>query len=170
MDNPATAEEERPALSQGSIDNVGLSLFRRIFYVANMKEINEAVKRKHDENVNKYPYVIIDDKSILNIISKVFLTMYFSPLRDELVNKFVHAVIPLCITNPGKKQVFRFFKYPVSNIGDDAINQSRLRYRVNNMLINNSPNSIPYTDEEEKKEHEVPLVTLRPEDFPSLSN
>lgn len=89
MENALNNIDEEPYLSMGSIKNVGMSLFRRVFYVANMEAI---INQFHTET---YPYIEVDD-TLLEIMRSVFLKMFFSPLRHYLVPYYIHAAVLLC--------------------------------------------------------------------------
>lgn len=127
--------DEYPPLSIGSIQNVGMSLFRRIFFIANEKVIRE---KSNGEIV--YPFVVVDPK-LKHIMYNVFLMIYFSPICDYLIPLYVYSAIPLC----QKKKVVKFnVTYPVGGICDDELNQYHLYGGVFKLKANNPPGSIPY--------------------------
>ena len=66
---------EYAPLSMGSIQNVGMSLFRRIFFIANEENI-----RKKSGGKIIYPFIVVDPE-LKHIMFNVFLTIYFSPIR-----------------------------------------------------------------------------------------
>lgn len=66
-----------PKVSAGTIQHVALSLFRRIYYLANVAEIEEL--KKKEKNMNTNPFLDIPDKNeVLGVFCDVFLKMYFS--------------------------------------------------------------------------------------------
>ena len=158
--------DEYSPLSIGSINNVGMSLFRRIFFIANEKVIREKTNGRI-----VYPYVNVDP--LLSLIMKnIFLKMYFSPLCDDLVPVYVYAAIPFCRNveiyhkNFTKHPVYFNRTYPVDGIRDDELDQKHLFDRVNNMKRNNPPGSQPY-------HYEAPAeltqeLTFDEQNFPTL--
>jgi len=158
--------DEYSPLSIGSINNVGMSLFRRIFFIANEKVIREKTNGRI-----VYPYVNVDP--LLSLIMKnIFLKMYFSPLCDDLVPVYVYAAIPFCRNveiyhkNFTKHPVYFNRTYPVDGIRDDELDQKHLFDRVNNMKRNNPPGSKPY-------HYEAPAeltqeLTFDEQNFPTL--
>ena len=139
--------KEYAPLSMGSIKNVGLSLIRRIFYVANEKEILEHA----GETV--YPYIIVHDL-LKKLMFQVFLHIYFSDLCDELIPFFVWATISLC----KRKSVVRFnVRYPVRNIRVKELDQNHLFSRVlkmRSMSLESSEDSQPVKEDEKDNEKE----------------
>lgn len=126
--------DEYSPLSMGSIKNVGMSLFRRIFFIAN----EEAIRKKSGGKII-YPFIVVDSE-LMHIMLHVFLMMYFSPICDFLIPLYVYSAIPLC----QKKKVVRFnVKYPVG-IKDDELNQFHLYGGVFRIKANNQPGSRPY--------------------------
>lgn len=127
--------DEYSPLSMGSIQNVGMSLFRRIFFIA-----NEKVIRKKSSGRIIYPFVIVDPK-LKHIMFNVFLMIYFSPICNFLIPLYVFSAIPLC----QKKNVVRFnVRHPVEGIRDDELDQYHLYGGVFKIKANNPPGSIPY--------------------------
>ena len=125
--------EEIHPLSIGSIENVGMSLFRRIYYVANEKAIRAKVSAVY------YPFIVVD-KDLLHIMYHLFLKIYFSPLCDFLVPMYVYSAIPLCC----KKNVVRFnVKYPINRIADPELDQYHLYGGVMRLKANNPPGTTP---------------------------
>lgn len=125
--------EEVHPVSIGSIENVGMSLFRRIYYVANEKAIRAKVGAVY------YPFVVVD-KDLLHIMYHLFLKIYFSPLCDFLVPMYVYSAIPLCC----KKNVVRFnVKYPINRIADPELDQYHLYGGVMRLKTNNPPGTTP---------------------------
>ena len=122
-------------LSIGSIRNVGMSLFRRIFFIANERAI-----RENSDGKIIYPYIVVD-KALNDIMYNMFLHIFFSPCCDFLIPLYVFAAIPLCM----KKDVVKFNRtYPVEGIQSEALNQFNLYGGVFNLKKNNPPNSKPY--------------------------
>ena len=127
--------DEYSPLSMGSIQNVGMSLFRRIFFIANEKVIRE----KSNGRII-YPFIVVDP-TLKHIMFNVFLMIYFSPLCDFLIPLYVFSAIPLC----KKKNVVRFnVRHPVEGIRDDELDQYHLYGGVFKIKANNPPGSIPY--------------------------
>lgn len=125
--------EEIHPLSIGSIENVGMSLFRRIYYVANEKAIRAKAGAVY------YPFIVVD-KDLLHIMYHLFLKIYFSPLCDFLVPMYVYSAIPLCC----KKNVVRFnVKYPINRIADPELDQYHLYGGVMRLKMNNPPGTTP---------------------------
>ena len=130
----ANTDEYSP-LSIGSIQNVGMSLFRRIFFIAN----EETIRKKSDGKII-YPFIIVDPE-LKHIMFNVFLTIYFSSICDFLIPLYVFSAIPLC----QKKNVVRFnVRYPVEGIRDDELDQYHLYGGVFKLKANNQPGSQPY--------------------------
>ena len=127
--------DEYSPLSMGSIQNVGMSLFRRIFFIANEKVIRE----KSGGRII-YPFVVVDP-NLKHIMSNVFLMIYFSPICDFLIPLYVYSAIPLC----QKKNVVRFnVRHPVEGIRDDELDQYHIYGGVFKLKANNPPGSNPY--------------------------
>lgn len=122
-------------LSIGSIQNVGMSLFRRIFFIAN----EENIRKKSDGRII-YPFIVVDPE-LKHIMFNVFLTIYFSPICDFLIPLYVFSAIPLC----QKKNVVRFnVRHPVEGIREDELDQYHLYGGVFKLKDNNPPGSVPY--------------------------
>jgi hypothetical protein len=131
--------DEYSPLSIGNIQNVGMSLFRRVFFIANEKTI-----RKKSNGQIIYPFIIVDP-ALKHIMYNLFLTIYFSPICDFLVPLYVYSAIPLC----QKKNVVRFnVRHPVEGIRDDALDQYHLYGGVFKLKSNNPPGSVPYKYQE----------------------
>lgn len=129
-------------LSIGSIRNVGMSLFRRIFFIANERAI-----RENSDGKIIYPYIVVD-RTLNDIMYNMFLHIYFSPCCDFLIPLYVFAAIPLC----QKKDVVKFNRtYPVEGIQSESLNQFNLYGGVFNLKRNNPPNSKPYKYVEPEK-------------------
>lgn len=148
-------------VSIGSINNIGMSLVRRIFFISN----EEAIREKTNGRI-VYPYVNVD-QSLLSLMRDVFLKMYFTPFCDDLIPLYVYSAIPFCRNtdiyrknkHSSKRPVYFNRTYPVDGIRDDEIDQWHLFDRVNNMKKNNPPGSKPYHYEE---------PTFNEDEFPSL--
>ena len=148
-------------VSIGSINNVGMSLVRRIFFISNEQAIREATNGRI-----VYPYVNVD-QALLSLMRDVFLKMYFTPFCDDLIPLYVYSAIPFCRNtdiyrkgrNTQKRPVYFNRRYPVDGIQNDDIDQWHLFDRVNHMRDNNQPGSTPYHYDE---------PTLNEADFPSL--
>lgn len=167
--------DEYCPLSMGSIKNVGMTLFRRIYFIASEKQIRE---RTNGEAA--YPYIIVDE-SLLYLMRNIFLKIYFSPICDDLIPFYVFAAIPFCrdmsiySRNGFRSKLPITFNciYPINKIHDREINQFNIIDRVNNMKKNNPVGSKPYiyVEPEEKqdtKQAPIPALTLTEKDFPSL--
>lgn len=127
--------DEYSPLSIGSIQNVGMSLFRRIFFIAN----EETIRKKSSGKII-YPFIVVDPK-LIHIMFNVFLTIYFSSICDVLIPLYVFSAIPLC----QKKGVVSFNrKYPIEGIRDDELDQYHLYGGVFKLKANNPPGSTPY--------------------------
>lgn len=122
-------------LSMGSIDNVGTSLFRRIFFIANEKEIRE---RANGEIV--YPFIVVNPE-LNRIMRDVFLSIYFSDVCDKLVPMYVYAALPFCMRSANVK--FNV-QYPIKNIRVPELENTILHRRVRELRHKNPPNSTPY--------------------------
>ena len=122
MENALNGIDEEPYLSIGSIKNVGMSLFRRVFYVANMEAINTQFQTE------VYPFIEVEEK-LLNIMKDVFLKMFFSPLRRYLVPYYVHAAVELCTYKEIKFKQFQNRKEPYY----DMKQEHRLPVRMNKL-------------------------------------
>ena len=127
--------DEYSPLSMGSIQNVGMSLFRRIFFIAN----EETIRKKSGGKII-YPFIVVDPE-LKHIMFNVFLTIYFSSICDFLIPLYVFSAIPLC----QKKNVVRFnVRYPVEGIRDDELDQYHLYGGMFKLKANNPPGSVPY--------------------------
>lgn len=126
-------------LSMGSIKNVGLSLFRRIFFIANEKAI-----REHTGGKIVYPFLNVEQE-LKDIMQYLFLTIYFSPICDSLIPLYVFAAIPFCRK---RSPVYFNVKFPVENARHPDLNQYNLYGGVFNLKANNPPGSTPYHYEE----------------------
>lgn len=133
MDN--ADDENTTPLSMGMIDNVGMSLLRRIFFIA-----NEEVIRTHTNGEIVYPYIIVDPK-LKDIMRHLFLAVYFSELRYRLIPLYVYIFIPFCKRYP----TVRFnVRYPINNIRVKELDDYHLYGGVMHMKQKNPPESKPY--------------------------
>lgn len=89
-------------LSRGSLDNSGLSLIRRIYYISNSDNIHKAFGTAHQQKPIKYPYLNIPDK-VTKYISSVIVHGYHLP-EQERIDLLSHLVIDL-IDNLGKLHI-----------------------------------------------------------------
>lgn len=126
-------------LSFGSIENVGLSLFRRIFFIANEEAI-----RAHSGGRIVYPFLVVDPE-LKAIMRHLFLAMYFSPICDSLIPLYIYLAIPLC---KNRRLVHFNVRYPLENIRHPNLDQQHLYEGVLNLKANNPPGSTPYQYEE----------------------
>lgn len=122
-------------LSIGSIDNVGTSLFRRIFFIANEKNIRE---RTNGEIV--YPFIVVNPE-LNKIMRDVFLSIYFSKVCDKLVPMYVYAALPFCMRSAN---VSFNVQYPIKNIRVPELERNELHRKVREMKSKNPPKSKPY--------------------------
>ena len=128
-------DDKSTPLSIGSIDNVGTSLFRRIFFIANEEAI-----RTHANGEIVYPFIVVDPK-LRDIMRNLFLSMYFSELRYRLVPVYVCIAIPFCMNYPTVQFNVR---YPIKNIRVEELDAYHLYGGVMHMKEKNPPRSKPY--------------------------
>lgn len=172
-------DENWTPLSYGSIRNVGMSLCRRIFAIAN----EEVVRRTLNQEI-VYPYVCIEP-ALTEIMRSLFLKIYFSPICDKLVPLYVYSAIPLCQgeekENSPNRAVYFNNRFPFNGIGgkEDGKGYELDKYhaygRVRAMKENNPPGSKPYNPEEGSEAFEDSKIppTLPPfneKEYPSLDS
>ena len=82
-------DESYIPVSGGSIDHIGFNIARRIMYLANKANIDEATEGLEDKF--KYPNVFIG-KELNRVLTDIFLRIYFAPQREKFVEWFVSVM------------------------------------------------------------------------------
>lgn len=108
-------------LSRGSLDNVGLTCLRRVFYVAAHQNpaLEEKFKstsfkpRKPKANPNPYPFVEADPL-LLVYLSQLFLRIYDAKLQHQVLPFYFAVLLQLCCYT---KFVGFGVDYPIENVG-----------------------------------------------------
>lgn len=125
-------------ISSGMIDNVGLSLIRRIIYICNESAIDRIIG---DSGMLPYPYINSDSK-LINVLKDTFLLIYSNPCRKFFIPMYVHLVLRLVIdvfNLPYTIAIPLSFnrRYPLNGITDDSVNSNSLRNGIINFFRNN---------------------------------
>jgi len=131
--NPPTPPEP---VSIGNINNVALTIFRRIFYVCNQDVIDRYIPLTN----YKYPYIEVDP-DLLPLYRNLFLHIYFSQFRTILIPLMVYSMIPFCCA---KSSITLKHKYPFDRKANVYGNNDLNAYHIYGGVMKHNTQSPTY--------------------------
>ena len=161
-------EPQKNPPTSGNVSNIGMSIVRRIYFIASEKEI-----REETEGEKAYPFVCID-RDLLNIFKEMFIAIYFSPMREYLLPLYVYGIIGFCGFGGRNGVGIVWFNRgnPYENFAlSENVNSFNLIKRVRELKAANKPGTIPYkhqrkTPKSETTETETETETVKSKSKP----